>query len=290
MVPFDLDVPDGGARVWLKLETLQPVGSFKVRGASHAVAQLSPGDMAEGVWTVSAGNAAQGVALAARAAGVPCSVLMIDRAPHAKRVAIQQLGARIVAASYDECWRVVEEHDETRLPGRFVHPFDDDDFISGNGTAGLEIVEDLPDVDAVVASVGGGGLLAGVATAMRALRPGIRIYAAEPVTAAPLKRSFERGAASVFEEWVPSFVDGSGGKSVNPNDVAAPPRARGRLDCRQSRRDRARHENRRPTGARHLRRSGSVRRWRPRSPAASAPVTSWRSCPAATSTCRRLRD
>jgi threonine dehydratase len=207
-------VVDGGPEVFLKLETLQPIGSFKIRGAWNAVRKLSPGQMRDGVWTVSAGNAAQGVALAARKAGVPCTVMVMDTAPEAKLRNIARLGATIVKATYDECWRTVETHRSDRMPGHFVHPFDDDDFISGNGTAGLEIVEDLPDVDAVVAAVGGGGLLAGIGVALDALRPQARIYAAEPETAAPLKRSFEQGRASRFDEWTASFVDGAGGKSV----------------------------------------------------------------------------
>src|SRR3954453_13308658 len=200
--------------IFLKLETLQPIGSFKIRGAYNAVRRLTPADLAHGVWTVSAGNAAQGVALAARKAGVPCSVMVMDTAPEAKLRAIDRLGATIVKATYDECWRTVETHASDRMTGHFVHPFDDDDFISGNGTAGLEIIEDLPDVDAVIAPVGGGGLLAGIGVAFRALRPEARVYAAEPETAAPLKRSMDNGRASRFEEWQPSFVDGAGGKAA----------------------------------------------------------------------------
>ena len=204
----------GGPDIYLKLETLQPIGSFKIRGAYNAVRRLPRGEIARGVWTVSAGNAAQGVALAARKAGVPCSVMVMDTAPDAKLRAIDRLGATIVKATYDECWRTVETHASDRMTGHFVHPFDDDDFISGNGTAGLEIVADLPDVDAVIAPVGGGGLLAGIGVALRALQPAARIYAAEPETAAPLKRSMDRGQASRFDEWTSSFVDGAGGKSV----------------------------------------------------------------------------
>ena len=204
----------GGPDIYLKLETLQPIGSFKIRGAYNAVRRLSARDLADGVWTVSAGNAAQGVALAARKAGVPCSVMTMDTAPQAKLRAIERLGATIIQTSYDECWRTVEAHASDRMKGHFVHPFDDDDFISGNGTAGLEIIEDLPDVDAVIAPVGGGGLLTGIGVAFHALRPEARVYAAEPETAAPLKRSMDRGQASRFDEWQPSFVDGAGGKSV----------------------------------------------------------------------------
>jgi threonine dehydratase len=201
-------------RIFLKLETLQPIGSFKIRGAYNAVRHLSPEQLGRGVWTVSAGNAAQGVALAARKMGVAASVLVMDTAPATKLRAIERLGAAIVTASYEECWRTVESHRSDRMQGQFVHPFDDDDFISGNGTIGLEIVEDLPDVDAVIAPLGGGGLLAGVACALRSLRPGVRVYAAEPATAAPLARSFAAGRASRFDEWQPSFVDGAGGRSV----------------------------------------------------------------------------
>jgi threonine dehydratase len=203
--------------VYLKLESLQPIGSFKIRGAWNAVRKLSADQLKDGVWTVSAGNAAQGVAYAARLAGVPCSVMVMDTAPQTKLRSIEKLGATIVTADYDECWRTVESHASPRMRGHFVHPFDDDDFIAGNATAGLEILEDLPDVDAVVAALGGGGLLAGIGAAIHATRPSVRIYAAEPETAAPLALSLKRGEASRFEGWTPSFVDGAGGKSVLPS-------------------------------------------------------------------------
>jgi threonine dehydratase len=212
-----LDVPasgPAGPEIYLKLETLQPIGSFKIRGAYNAVSHLARDELAQGVWTVSAGNAAQGVALAARMAGAPCSVLVMDTAPATKLEAIQRLGATIVKASYEECWKTVEDHGSDRMHGHFVHPFDDDWFISGNGTIGLEILEDLPDVDAVIAPLGGGGLLAGIACALRAMRPEARVYAAEPETAAPLAVSFRAGQASRFDAWQSSFVDGAGGKSV----------------------------------------------------------------------------
>ena len=202
--------------VYLKLECLQPIGSFKIRGAWNAVRKLSADQMTDGVWTVSAGNAAQGVAFAARLAGVPCSVMVMDTAPQTKLDSIARLGATIIKATYDECWRTVEAHASSRMRGHFVHPFDDDDFIAGNATAGLEILEDLPDVDAVVAALGGGGLLAGIGSVMRARKPGVKIYAAEPETAAPLELSLRRGKASRFDGWTPSFVDGAGGKSVLP--------------------------------------------------------------------------
>lgn len=207
-------VSPGGPEIFLKLETLQPIGSFKIRGAFNAIRRLTPEQLSSGVWTVSAGNAAQGVALAARKAGARCSVMVMDTAPETKLKAIDRLGATIVKASYEECWRTVEAHGSPRMTGHFVHPFDDDAFISGNGTVALEILEDLPDVDAVIAPVGGGGLLAGIGVAFRALRPEAAVYAAEPETAAPLARSFQAGRASRFEEWRSTFVDGAGGKSV----------------------------------------------------------------------------
>jgi threonine dehydratase len=213
-LPPDLASRLAGAEIFLKLETLQPIGSFKIRGAHNVIRQLSSADTADGVWTVSAGNAAQGVALAARAAGIPASVMVMNTAPATKIEAIDRLGARIVRATYDECWRTVEAHGSDRMRGHFVHPFDDDAFIAGNGTIGLEILEDLPDVDVVIGAVGGGGLLSGVASALRARRPDVRIFAAEPETAAPFDASLRLGRASYFDGWRPSFVDGAGGKSV----------------------------------------------------------------------------
>jgi threonine dehydratase len=209
--------PDSPAapEVWLKLETLQPIGAFKIRGAANAIAHLPKGT--EAVWTVSAGNAAQGVAMAAKRAGIRCSVLVMDTAAATKLDAIRRLGAEIVQAPYDECWRAIETHTSDRMTGVCVHPFDDDAFISGNGTAGLEILEDLPDVDAVIASVGGGGLLAGIGCAIKALAPGVKVYSAEPETAAPFAASVKAGGPVRFEAWQPSFVDGAGGKSMLPS-------------------------------------------------------------------------
>ena len=215
-LPPNIAAGMAGSEIYLKLETLQPIGSFKIRGAHNVIRQLTADETRTGVWTVSAGNAAQGVALAARVAGVSCSVLVMDTAPATKLAAIERLGARIVRAPYDECWRTVESHASDRMTGRFVHPFDDDQFIAGNATIGLEILEDLPDVDTVVGAVGGGGLLAGVASAIRATRPGVQVLAAEPETAAPLDASLKAGHPCTFEGWQASFVDGAGGKSVLP--------------------------------------------------------------------------
>ena len=200
--------------LYLKLELLQPVGSFKVRGALNVLRQLTPDQLAGGVWTVSAGNAALGVAFAARRQDVRCSVMVVDTAPQAKLGAIERLGAGIVTASYDECWRTVERHGSDRMTGCFIHPFDDDRFIAGNGTAALEILEDLPDVDAIVAPLGGGGLLSGIGVVARELKPATRVYAAEPETAAPLAASLSAGRPVYFDGWRASFVDGAGGKSV----------------------------------------------------------------------------
>ena len=214
----EADAPGlANAELYLKLEALQPIGSFKIRGAFNAIRQLTPEQLAEGVWTVSAGNAAQGVALAANRVGARCSVLVVETAPETKLRAIERLGATIVRASYDECWRTVESHGSDRMTGHFVHPFDDDRFIAGNATAGVEIVEDLPDVDAVIAPIGGGGLLAGITAAVRALKPDTRIYAAEPETAAPLAASLAAGRPIYIDNWQASFVDGAGGKSVLPS-------------------------------------------------------------------------
>ena len=221
LVRLDLDAlaPAGSGRrrvpeVYLKLELLQPIGSFKIRGAYNVVRQLTPDQLKAGVWTVSAGNAAQGVAYAARAVGARASAMVMDTAPDTKVRAIERLGATIVRATYDECWRTVEAHGSDRMTGCFVHPFDDDRFIAGNGTVALEILEDLPDVDAIVAPLGGGGLLSGIAAAVAGLKPGTRIYAAEPETAAPLAASLAAGRPMYFDGWTASFVDGAGGKSV----------------------------------------------------------------------------
>jgi threonine dehydratase len=221
LVRLELDsAPEGSPapvpEVYLKLEVLQPIGSFKIRGAYNVVRQLTRDELKDGVWTVSAGNAAQGVALAAQKVGARCAVMVMDTAPDTKIRAIERLGATIVRATYDECWQTVESHGSDRMNGYFVHPFDDDRFIAGNGTAGLEILEDLPDVDAIIAPLGGGGLLAGLAAAARDLKPNTRVFAAEPETAAPLAASLAAGRPMYFEHWIPSFVDGAGGKSVLP--------------------------------------------------------------------------
>jgi len=203
-------------RIFLKLENLQPINSFKLRGAANAVARLDPKKRKLGVWTISAGNAGQGVAYAARQAGVPCTVVAIDLAPETKIARMRALGAHVVKASWDACWEGLERRTFPGIEGTFVHPFDDDHFIAGNASAGLEILEDLPDVATVITALGGGGLVTGVASAIRAKKPDVRVFVAEPETAAPYARSLELGRPSPFEGWRPTFVDGAGGKSIFP--------------------------------------------------------------------------
>jgi len=211
---------DGPSDIYLKLECLQPIGSFKIRGAYNAVRLLpellQEDERRRGVWTVSAGNAAQGVALAARKSGVPCKILMIDAAPAAKFAAVRRLGGEVVKASYDECWQALADRAHPAMTGAFIHPFEDDAFIAGNASAGLEILEDLPDVDCVVAGFGGGGLSCGIAAAFKARGHKAKVFAAEPETAAPLARSLAAGSPQSFPNWKASFVDGCGGKSVFP--------------------------------------------------------------------------
>jgi threonine dehydratase len=213
---------EGPAEIYLKLECLQPIGSFKIRGAYNAVRLLSEAQKKRGVWTVSAGNAAQGVALAARKVGVPCQVLVMDTAPMAKLDAVRRLGGEIVQATYDRCWQALSERAHPAMHGTFVHPFEDDAFIAGNASAGLEILEDLPDVDAIVAGFGGGGLSCGIAAALKESASKAKVFAAEPETASPLAYSLDAGSAQKFPHWKASFVDGCGGKSVFPRmwDIA----------------------------------------------------------------------
>ena len=213
LVRLNYDAP---AEIYLKLECLQPIGSFKIRGAYNAVRLLPQEQRRKGVWTVSAGNAAQGVALAAKKAGVPCKVLTMDTAPAAKLDATRRLGAEIVQTSYDECWKALGARAHPAMTGAFVHPFEDDEFIAGNASAGREILEDLPDVDVVIAGFGGGGLSSGIAAALKERGSKAKVFAAEPETAAPLAASFAAGSAQKFPEWKASFVDGCGGKSVFP--------------------------------------------------------------------------
>src|SRR5216110_1862721 len=200
----------------LKLENLQPINAYKLRGAANSVALLSEEQRKRGVWTISAGNAGQGVAYAARAAGVPCTVVVVETAPKSKLERMKALGAKLIPVPYEIAWKALDERSFPRAKGTFIHPFDDDNFIAGHGTMGLEILEDAPDAAAVIASIGGGGLIAGVASAIKALRPEVKVFGVEPETAAPAALSFEKGSPQVFPNWKASFVDGAGGQSMFP--------------------------------------------------------------------------
>ncbi|PYK06078.1 MAG: pyridoxal-5'-phosphate-dependent protein subunit beta [Verrucomicrobia bacterium] len=206
------DHPD----IRLKLENLQPINAYKLRGAANAVAMLSEPERKRGVWTISAGNAGQGVAYAAREAGVSCTVVVIETAPESKLERMRALGAKLLPVPYDVAWKALEERSFPEAEGTFVHPFDDHNFIAGHGTMGLEILEDAPDARAVIASIGGGGLITGVGSAIKALKPVIKVFGVEPETAAPASLSFEKGSPQVFENWKASFVDGAGGQSMFP--------------------------------------------------------------------------
>jgi threonine dehydratase len=206
------DFPD----IRLKLENLQPINAYKLRGAANAVALLSDSERKRGVWTISAGNAGQGVAYAARQAGVPCAVVVIETAPKSKLDRMRALGAKLFPVPYDVAWKTLEERSFPGAEGTFIHPFDDDNFIAGHGTMGLEILEDAPDTAAVIASIGGGGLITGVGSALKALKPEIKIFGVEPETAAPAALSFKMGSPQVYKEWKASFVDGAGGQSMFP--------------------------------------------------------------------------
>jgi threonine dehydratase len=200
--------------IYLKLENLQPTNAYKIRGAANAVAKLSDEERAKGVWTISAGNAGQGVAYAARQFGIASTVVAIETAPQTKLDRMRALGATIVPVSYEDAWKAAESHSFPGLEGTFVHPFDNHDFIAGHGTMGLEIIEDLPEVATVIAAIGGGGLVTGVGSAVKARKPDVKVFGAEPETAAPYAYSLAEGGPQRFPDWQASFVDGAGGKSV----------------------------------------------------------------------------
>jgi threonine dehydratase len=221
-----LNAPDLDVRAYLKLECLQPIGSFKLRGATNAMARMDPKDLARGVLTASAGNMAQGVAWRARALGIPATIVAPDTAPRAKIEAVERLGGKMILAPFDVWWRTFQERAYPGIDAAFVHAFDDPDVMAGNGTIGLEILEDLPDVDAVIIPWGGGGLSCGIASAIKALRPSCRVYAAEAASSTPLATSMAAGEPRMVD-YKPSFVDGIGGKGVFP---AMFERARGLVD------------------------------------------------------------
>jgi threonine dehydratase len=202
-------------RIWLKLECLQPIGSFKLRGALSAVRAASSAELAGGVVTASAGNMAQGVAWAAREVGVRAQVIAPADAPRAKLDEVELLGAAIVPVSHEEWWQAMVERGRDGVDGFFVHPVEDDMVMAGNGTIGLELVEDLDAFDTVITPWGGGGLTTGIASAVKALRPDVRVVTAEPETAAPLAAAFRAGRPAEIE-FRPSFVDGAGGRALLP--------------------------------------------------------------------------
>lgn len=211
-----LELGPGFPDIRLKLENLQPINAYKLRGAANAVALLSEAERARGVWTISAGNAGQGVAYAARQAAVPCTVVVIETAPASKIERMRALGARLVPVPYHVAWKALEERSFPGVDATFVHPFDDQNFITGHATMGLEILEDAPDTVAILAGIGGGGLITGVGSAVKALNPAIQVWGVEPETAAPAALSFAAGSPQRFTAWQPSFVDGAGGQSLFP--------------------------------------------------------------------------
>jgi threonine dehydratase len=214
-----LNVFDAPADIYLKLENLQPIGSFKIRGAANAMAHLPEVQLRRGVLTASAGNMAQGVAWRARELGIPCTVVAPETAPETKLQAIERLGGRVIKVSFERWWQTFQERCYPGVDATFIHAFDDPHVMAGNGTIGLEILEDLPDADAIVIPWGGGGLTCGIAAAVRARKPGCRLYAAEVATAAPLSASLAAGSVQVVD-YQPSFVDGIGSKTVFPQMLA----------------------------------------------------------------------
>lgn len=216
LVPLELDTgheAPAAVDVWLKLEVLQPVGSFKIRGAANAMALMAPGELARGVVTASAGNMAQGVAWNARRLGLTCTVVAPDHAPDSKIRAVERLGGRVLKVPFDEWWQAFVDRGRPGLDGAFVHAFDDERVMAGNGTIGVELIEDLPDVGVVLVPWGGGGLACGIASAVKALHPSCRVLAVEVDTGAPLTASLAAGRPATVD-YTPSFVDGIGSKTV----------------------------------------------------------------------------
>jgi threonine dehydratase len=208
-----LNMDTGPIEIYLKMENLQPIGAFKIRGAGNAMGLADPEALQTGVWTASAGNMAQGVAWNARRLGIPCSVVVPDHAPQAKLDALTRLGAFIKKVPFEEWWQIIVTHEYESMSGVFVHPVSDPSVIAGNGTIGLELAEDLPDMDAVVVPYGGGGLSSGIASALHHLLPDVPVYAAEVETSAALDAAFRAGEP-VEIEYNPSFVDGIGSNRV----------------------------------------------------------------------------
>jgi threonine dehydratase len=210
-----LHAPESPAEIWLKLECLQPIGSFKIRGAANAMRSAPPGALDHGVFTTSAGNMAQGVAWMARAIGVPATIVVPDHAPEAKLAAIARLGGSVIKVPFDRWWQAMVEGSYPGVEGLFVHPVQDDAVMAGNGTIGLELVEQLDDIDAVLVPWGGGGLTTGIASALAVRSPRTKVYSCEPATGAPAHASFVAGAPTPVD-YTASFVDGAGSKAVLP--------------------------------------------------------------------------
>jgi threonine dehydratase len=210
-----LDAPEAPCEIWLKLECLQPIGSFKLRGALNAVRQATPEQLAGGVLTASAGNMAQGVAWAAREAGVPATVVAPESAPQTKLRAVGRLGGTVIPVPHEVWWQTMVDRGYPGVDALFVHPVADEAVMAGNGTIGLELCEQLDEFDAVVVPFGGGGLTTGIASAVKQLRPEVRVYTAEPATAAPLAAAYAAGAPAEIE-FAPSWVDGAGGRALLP--------------------------------------------------------------------------
>ena len=210
-----LHAPQLAAEVYLKLENLQPIGSFKIRGAYNAARRADPELVAAGLLTASAGNMGQGVAWAAQELGVPCTVTVPNYAPETKVSAMERLGARVIKEPFDVWWNAIEESRIEGMDGLFIHPVENEQVMAGNGTIGLEILEDLPDPDVVLIPFGGGGLTVGIASAIKAERPEVKIYAVEQETAAPLNATLEAGTPQKIE-YRQSFVDGAGAKALLP--------------------------------------------------------------------------
>jgi threonine dehydratase len=208
-----MEIQDAPCEIFLKLENLQPIGSFKLRGSGNAIQMASPEMLSDGVFTASAGNMAQGVAWNAKRLGIPCSVVVPDHAPETKLNAIRRLGGSIIKVPFDEWWQVLLTRKFERCKGLFIHPVSDPAVIAGNGTIGLEVLEDLPEVDVVLIPYGGGGLSSGIASAIRALKPATKIFACEVETASPLSVSLQAGEPRPVN-YTASFVDGIGGKSI----------------------------------------------------------------------------
>ncbi len=243
---------DGDVEILLKLETIQPVNSFKIRGAGNAILQASDDELRDGVVTASAGNMAQGVAYAARLRGVPATIVVPEHAPQTKIDAVERLGGRVIRVPYDEWWQALVEGRHEAAGGLFVHPVDDPLVMAGNGTIGLELLEQDDRFDAIVVPYGGGGLLTGIASAVKAARPAVKIYAAEPETGAPVTATLAAGTPTAVD-YSPSFVDGSGSRALIPGVWAHARGTRRRGVRAADRGDRGRRAAARRAGARDRR-------------------------------------